>query len=227
MRLLHRARLDDDVLELPAASVVREAIGSGPCRAQEGHGLVEPLGGLLDRDAKARELRRPIALADAEIQASVGQEVDRGHLLGQQHRIVPGQHHHRRAQPDPAGAAGQVAQEIERGRQLPDAGEVVLDDKHAVIAELLGMEHIVDVLAVAEAVANRPFASRLGPAEQPELHGLAPIRTGASYRVSSGTCIARGHLGEAERERPRLLYVDHASLLRRALGCGPESGVKT
>ena len=186
MRLLHRARLDDDALELPAPSAVREAIGGGPRRAQEGHGLLEPLGRLLDRDAKARELRRPIALADAEVQAPVGQEVDRGHLLGQQHRIVPGQHHHRRAEPNPVGAAGQITQEIEGSRQLPDAGEVVFDHEYAVIAELLGMEHIIDVLAVAEAVSHRPFTGRLGPAEQSELHGRAPVFVGASYLVSRG-----------------------------------------
>ena len=148
-----------------------------PGLAQERQGLVEALGRLLDGDAEARELRRAVALADAEIEAAVGQEIERGDLLGQQHRVVPGQHHHRRAEPYALGAAGKVAQEIERRRELPDAREVVLDHEHAVIAELLGVQHVVDVLGVAEAVSDRPFTRRLGSAEQPELHMLSPLRS--------------------------------------------------
>jgi hypothetical protein len=179
---------------------------------------------------KARELRRAIALADAEIEAAVGQEVERGNLLCEQYRIVPGQHHHRRAETDAFGAAGKIAQEVERGRQLADTREVVLDHEHAVIAEFLGIEHIVDVLPVAEAVSNRACAGRLGPAEQSEFHGLAPVFARASYLVSGGRCIVRGCLNycrreswarpNTEREHPRQLYVDDAGLLRRARGCG-------
>ena len=139
MRLLHGARLDDDVVEVPALAVVREAVAGGPGLAQERQGLVEALGRLLDGDAEARELRRAVALADAEIEAAVGQQIQRGDLLGQQHGVVPGQHHHRGAQPYALGAAGKVAQEIERRRELPHAREVVLDHEHAVIAELLGV----------------------------------------------------------------------------------------
>src|SRR5262249_47680256 len=67
-------------------------------------------------------------------------------------------------------ASGKKAQEIERSGKLPDAREVMLDDEHAVIAELFGVEHVVDVLAVAQAVADRPFARGLGSAEQSKLH---------------------------------------------------------
>ena len=88
--------------------------------------------------AEARELRLAVALADAEVEAAVGEEVERGDLLGEQHRVVPGQHHHGGAEPYALRAAGEVAQEIERGGELADAREVVLDHEHAVIAELLG-----------------------------------------------------------------------------------------
>ena len=56
MRLLHRARLDNDVVEVPALAVMRKAVAGGPGLAQEGHGLVEALGRLLDGNAEAREL---------------------------------------------------------------------------------------------------------------------------------------------------------------------------
>jgi len=52
---------------------------------------------------------------------------------------------------------------------------MVLDHEHAVIAKLLGIQDVVDVLAVAQAVSDRPFTRRLGSAEQPELHVFRPM----------------------------------------------------
>src|SRR5262249_36176572 len=84
------------------------------------------------------------------------------------------QHHDGGAEADSLGAAGEVAQEIERRGELSDAGEVVLDHERAVVAELLGIEHVVDVLAVAETVADGTLPRRLGAAEQSEPHWLLP-----------------------------------------------------
>src|SRR5262245_50775354 len=55
MRPLASARLDDDVVEAPVPTVMREATVGGPGFAQEGHGLLEALGRLLNRNAEARE----------------------------------------------------------------------------------------------------------------------------------------------------------------------------
>ena len=90
MRLLGRARLDDDVVEVPAPAVMREAALGGPGFAQEGHGLLEALGRLLDGNAEARELVLAIALAHAEVEAAVREQIERGDLLGEKRRIVPG-----------------------------------------------------------------------------------------------------------------------------------------
>src|SRR5262245_54842262 len=172
MRPLNGARLDDDVVEMPALAVVREALAGGPSLAQERHCLLKALGCLLDRDAKARELRLPVTLAHAEVESPLRQEIERGDLLGEQDRIVPRQHHNGASKAYSSRTPCKVAQEIERSRKLPDAGKVVLDYEHAVVAKILGIEHVIDVIAVAQAVSGRPIARGLGSAEQSKLHGI-------------------------------------------------------
>ena len=62
-------------------------------------GFVEPRLRLFRPDAKAGEFVVPIALANAEIEPAAGDQIERGRLLSQQHRIVPGQHDHGSAEP--------------------------------------------------------------------------------------------------------------------------------
>ena len=61
--------------------------------------LVEARVGLLDRHAEAGKFVGPVALADAEIEAAAGEKIDRRRLLGEQDRIVPGQHQYGRTEP--------------------------------------------------------------------------------------------------------------------------------
>jgi len=72
--------------------------------------LVEPRGRLVLRDAEAGKLVRAVALADAEIEAAVRQQVEGRGLLGDQHRVMPRQHDDRGAEPDALGARRQIAQ---------------------------------------------------------------------------------------------------------------------
>ena len=169
MRFLHRPRLDHDVAEIPVLALVREAALALPRLAQDRHALVEALGRLRLGNAKAFEFAVAVALADAEIEAAAREKIECRDLFGEQHGIVPRQHHHGSAEPHAAGAAGEIAEQAERGRDLAVAGEMVLDHEQALIAELLGQEHIVDELAVALTV-GAGIAARLGPAEKPELH---------------------------------------------------------
>src|SRR5262249_14184344 len=120
-------------------------------------------------NAKAVEFRIPVALAHAEIEATVGQKIERRRLLGKQHRIVPRQYYDRGAKPQALRTAGNEAQEVERGRNLAVAGEMVLDHEQACIAEFLGVEHVIDELVIGLAVGAR-LAARLAPAEKTELH---------------------------------------------------------
>ena len=112
MRLLRRRRLDHDVLEMPEAAVVGEALARRPRPRHHRDRLLEARLGLFRRDLKTLELAVPVALADAEIEAAAGDQIERRRLLGEQHRIVPGQHHHRRAEPQRLGAHGGRHQSI-------------------------------------------------------------------------------------------------------------------
>ena len=73
-----------------------------------------------------------VALADAEIEAAAREQIERRHLLGEQHRIVPRQHHHGGAEPQAAGArrATKLSRLSEAETWL-DAGEMVLDHEQA------------------------------------------------------------------------------------------------
>ena len=73
VRLLDRSRLDDDVVVMPPAALIREPTLAGPGAADHVDRLVEPRGRLLLRDAEAGKLIGAVALADAEIEAAVRQ----------------------------------------------------------------------------------------------------------------------------------------------------------
>src|SRR5437764_11928300 len=84
---------------------------------------------------------------------------------------MPGQYDHRRAEAQPARAGAEPSQQIEGGRDLAVAGEVVLDDKGAVKAERLGLDVGFDEIAEPlAAVELRSAAPCGGAAEETELH---------------------------------------------------------
>ena len=107
---------------------------------------------LVEDEVSPRAELAAITLAHAEVEAAVREQIERGSLLGEQRRIVPGQHHYRRTEAYALRASGKIAQEVERRGELPDA---------------LGQQDIVDVLAVAQAVADNGGLSR-GPS--PAVH---------------------------------------------------------
>src|SRR5215472_18070851 len=100
-------------------------------------------------DAEAGEFVVAVAFADAEIEPSARQQIERRGLFCEQDRVMPGQHEHGRAEPQRRGARAEPGQEIEARRHLPKAGEMVLDDKGRVKAERLGLDIVVDPLAKA------------------------------------------------------------------------------
>src|SRR5262249_49470119 len=109
-------------------------------------------------------------------------------LLGQQDRIVPGKHDDRSAEAQSARARTEPGQEVERGRDLPIAREVVLDHEGAAKAEPLRLDVVVDeVTESLAAVELRAAAARRGATEQAEFHRLSPLsRVHGMLRPSSG-----------------------------------------
>ena len=60
---------------------------------------------------------------------------------------MPGQHHHRGAETEAARARPEPGEKIQRGRDLPVPGEVMLDDERAVKAERLRLDVVCDEVA--------------------------------------------------------------------------------
>lgn len=90
MRSLHRRRFHDDVLEIPVPTVVREPPFAAPRQPKHCHRLLEPLLCLPDWNTESAELIVAIAAPNTEVEASSGEHVDRGDLLGEQQRVVQG-----------------------------------------------------------------------------------------------------------------------------------------
>ena len=173
MRLLDRRRLDGDVVVVPQLAVIGKPALGRPRLADDLDRLVETLGRLLLRDAEAGKFIRPVALADAEIEPAVRQEIQGRGLFGDQHRVVPRQHHNRGAETDLLGPRGEIAEQVQRGGDLAKAGEMVLDQEHAGEAELFRSDDVPDKFVIAVAVAGRAAAGA-GAAEQSELHAFPP-----------------------------------------------------
>src|SRR6266849_4146643 len=141
-----------------------------PRLLEKGDGLLIALLGLIHSHAKAVKLAPAIALANAEIEAAIREEIERRGLLGQQCRIVPGQYQDGGAEPQCRRLGGEIGQEIQGRRDLAKPGEMVLDQEHAVKPQRFGFADIVDVIGVDPAVARllADFGARA--AEQPEPH---------------------------------------------------------
>src|SRR5712691_8171830 len=84
---------------------------------------------------------------------------------------MPGQHNHRCTKPQSERARAEPSQEVERGRDLAIAREVVLDDKGAVKTERFGLDVVFDEIAVPfAAVEVGTAAPRRSATEEAELH---------------------------------------------------------
>src|SRR5439155_4221823 len=125
-------------------------------------------------DTETGEFVVAIPLADTEIEPSAGQQVEGRGLLGEQYRVVPRQYQYGGAEAQGRGARAEPCQQVEAGRDLAEAGEMVLDDKGRVEAKRLGLDIVRDPLAEAMArvgqfrAGDRP--PRLGTAEKSKPH---------------------------------------------------------
>src|SRR5262245_3243975 len=127
MRLLHRWRLDDDVLEMPEPALVRKTLARRPRARHNLDGLVEARFRFVRRNLKALELAVPITFADAQIEAAMREKIERCRFFSEQHRIVPWRHDHRGAQAQSSCAHGQRTEQHQRRGYLVPAAEMVLD----------------------------------------------------------------------------------------------------
>ena len=95
-------------------------------------------------------LRR--AAAEAEMQGAPRQRVQHRDLFGDAHRMVPGQHQHRGAEPDIRAERGDMRHEEQRARRRVVVGEMVLQHPDRLVAKRLGELHVLDDLVVKHLV---------------------------------------------------------------------------
>ena len=171
MRFLRGRRLDDDVLELPVFALMREALLRRPGFDDDIERLVEARVGFRDRHAESGEFVVAVTLAGAEIEPAAGEQIDGGGLLGEQYRIVPGQHQHRGAESQGLGLCRHPGEQRQAGGNLAEAGEMMFDQEGRVIAERLGLDVIVDELLVAlPGIDIRPAMAGRRAAEKSKPH---------------------------------------------------------
>src|SRR5262245_66596313 len=96
MRLLHRWRLDDDVLEMPEPALVRKTLARRPRARHDLDGLVEARLRFVRRNLNALELAVPITFADAEIEAAMRMKIESCRILGDQTKEIKWLKRHRR-----------------------------------------------------------------------------------------------------------------------------------
>ena len=89
-----------------------------------------------------------VAAPHAQIQPPVAEHVHRRRLLGELDGIVEGEDGHGSSQPDGVGDASQVCQNGRGGRHDAVAGEVVLGEPYGTVSQPLGVEDLLQGLAV-------------------------------------------------------------------------------
>src|SRR5262245_25331248 len=146
MGLLGGGWLHHDIFELPVPALMGEAPGRGPRLDDDVERLVEAGLGFLHGNAKSVELVVAVTLAYSQVQAPAREQVQGCRLLGQEHGIVPGQHHYRRSDPQRRGPRGNPREQIERRRYLVPSRKVMLDEKRTVISEGFGLDRELDVI---------------------------------------------------------------------------------
>ena len=170
---------------------VRETLARGEGLGHHLDRFLEPRLGLIRADAEARELVVAVALADAEIEPAARNQVERRRLFGEQHRIVPGQHDHGGAQAQRGGAHGERGLQHQGGGDLVPAGEMMLDQEARQIAERLGLDRIVEIIAKAlPGFRAEILGAGLRRAENSELHrtSLLKSRAGRGQHSVSAPC---------------------------------------
>src|SRR5271154_1332828 len=101
---------------------------------------------------------------------------------------MPRQHHHGGTESQVPRARTKPGQQIDRGRDLAIAGEVMLDYKGAVEAERLGLDIVLDEVAIAfRAVEFGTAAPCRRTAEQAEPHSTASSRHNAAIDTTPET----------------------------------------
>ena len=135
------------------------------------------------------------AAAEAQDGAAVRDMVEHDDLLGEADRIVPGDDDHLGAERDPAGAAGEVGQRLQRIGAERIVAEMMLGDPDQVEAQLLRQHAILELLAEEPGVRIVMAALVREAGAHADMHAALPLfvvrMLGHSAKVGTGGAIGR------------------------------------
>ena len=175
VRLL--ARLGDDVAqrEVEVLAVVLPAL-LPEHRHEAAHRVLPHRPLVAEAAVEGVQLGDAAALADAELDPAVAQQVERADPLGDPRRVVGRQLHDAVAEADVLGAlAGRGEEHLGRRRVAVLLEEVVLDLPGVVVAEPVGQLDLVErVVEQRVLVVAAPRLGQLQLVEDPELHDPTP-----------------------------------------------------
>ena len=140
IRILHGPGVHGDVGDVPVLVLDRHrlAVGRQQCHHGLDVGLPQPTG-LLEGLTEHLILERRRTSARTELDPAVRDDVQSGDPLGGAHRMGEGQQHHAQTEADVTRLSGGGRQhQIGSGRMGEPAGEMVLDEPHRAVAEVVG-----------------------------------------------------------------------------------------
>ena len=140
-------------------AVVRDAAVGRPQPAHQFEALLENSLVVLERDVERQIFALVVAAAAGEIDAAVGQKIERRPLLGDADRMMQRQHGDRGREPDARGVGGDVSEHHVRAGQYAERIEVMLADPGRMHAELVGQERLGGDVG-DELVDERGYCSR-------------------------------------------------------------------
>ena len=185
MRHLHRMRqqlvgLLDGALVVRAVMVPAVAMERLEHQADR---FLDDVAAVLEIAAQPLELVRPVARADAEPHAAVRENVDERRVLDDADRVVERQGDDGGADPDAAGLGREVGHVGEAVRHDAVAGrEMVLGDPRRVVAQPLGLQHLVGRAGMDVAVRIGLFLGvRVRREKDAEFHGVLTSLPAQSY----------------------------------------------
>jgi hypothetical protein len=167
VRLLHRAQHHARAREMEEAAVVGHLVVR-PEALDDLEALHEAPHPLLGRDAEGLVLLLAIAEAHPEDEAPLGDDVERGDLLGHVHRIEQRQQDHGGADPHRARLRGEPRQRGQALHLLERRGQEVLAHHDETEAGVARRPDLVDVLA--EAIDHGHAGRMLLGDDQAEVH---------------------------------------------------------
>ena len=183
--LLQRTRQHRDVGHREVATFESDRRGVGlPDREHRVEVLLPDLPAQLERSPERLVLGGRRAAPGAELDPATGEDVEGGDALGDAHRVLERQQHHTVTEPDARRDARQRGEHRLGRRAVGEAArEVVLDEPHRPVADLVGEHALLDDMLEGLAFDVGRTPAHLELVRHPDLQPFIPLVRARRYPV--------------------------------------------